>query len=80
VWKTITDHRALLHSVGQLTERRDRQQRRWLTTLLGKTILNEALRGRVGECGPGANYAWQGSAPGLVERGAQPHLGPPLRE
>ena len=40
----------------------------------------QPLRGRVGECGTGTNQTRQGSAPGLVERGAQPLLGQPLRE
>jgi LAO/AO transport system kinase len=47
VWQAISDHRALLQSAGQLVERRDRQQRRWLTALLDETILNE-VHGRPG--------------------------------
>lgn len=41
VWDAIEAHRALLQSSGQLTERRARQQRRWLHTLLEETVLSE---------------------------------------
>jgi LAO/AO transport system kinase len=41
VWQAISEHRALLQSDGQLAERRDRQQHRWLSALLDETILNE---------------------------------------
>jgi LAO/AO transport system kinase len=41
VWDAIETHRAILQSTGELTERRARQQRRWLYRLLEETILSE---------------------------------------
>jgi LAO/AO transport system kinase len=40
-WAAIEAHRSLLQSTGQLTERRARQERRWLHALLEETILSE---------------------------------------
>jgi LAO/AO transport system kinase len=41
LWETVLDHRRLLVDSGQLLERRERQQRRWLERLLDETLLRE---------------------------------------
>jgi LAO/AO transport system kinase len=47
LWDAITEHRALLESSGQLEQRRNEQERRWLQRLLEETILRQ-FRSRPG--------------------------------
>jgi len=41
LWKAVIDHRELLHTTGQLAQRRAHQQKRWLERLLEETILRQ---------------------------------------
>ncbi|MBK5110998.1 MAG: methylmalonyl Co-A mutase-associated GTPase MeaB, partial [Thermoleophilia bacterium] len=39
IWESIEAHRKLLEETGQLTERRLRQRRRWLDSMIGEAVL-----------------------------------------